>query len=126
MRSNGRVRVFAELAVDPHVEKARDLRKAITPAERRLWSALRSRKLNGCKFRRQHPLGWFIVDLVCIERRLVIEVDGGQHAENPDDERRTAWLEAQGWRVIRFWNDEVAENLDAVAERIMRCLDGTE
>jgi len=112
--------------VNPRVEKARDLRRGITPAERRLWSALRGRSLNGCKFRRQHPIGCFIVDFVCLERRLIIEVDGGQHAENPDDERRTAWLEAQGWRVLRFWNDEVRENLDAVAERIMRCLDGTE
>lgn len=110
--------------MNPHVEKARDMRKAITDAEHRLWSVLRGRRLDGCKFRRQHPIGWFIVDFACVERRLIIEVDGAQHAENPADERRTRWLESQGWRVIRFWNDEVIENLDGVAERIMRALDG--
>jgi len=112
--------------VDTTVEKARDLRKGTTPAERRLWSLLRGRSLNGHKFRRQHPLGWFIVDFVCLERRLIVEVDGGQHAENPNDERRTAWLEAQGWRVVRFWNNEAIENLDGVAETILRHLDFSE
>jgi len=112
--------------LNPDVEKARDLRKSITPAERQLWSALRGRKLSGHKFRRQHPIGWFVVDFACVKRRLIIEVDGGQHAENPDDGRRTKWLEAQGWRVIRFWNGEIVENLEAVADRILRCLDGTE
>jgi very-short-patch-repair endonuclease len=88
------------------------LRKDLTDAERRLWAVLRARQLDGFKFRRQHPVGPFIVDFVCLERSLVIEVDGGQHAENPGDAMRTRWLAEHGWRVLRFWNNEVESALD--------------
>jgi very-short-patch-repair endonuclease len=94
----------------------------MTDAERRLWSLLRGRQLNGCKFRRQHPVGRYILDFACIERRLAVEVDGGQHADNNNDRHRTAWLEAQGWQVIRFWNNEVLSNPDGVAARIAEML----
>ncbi len=94
----------------------------MTDAEQRLWSILRSRRLNGYKFRRQRPIGTFIADFACIEHRLVIEVDGGQHAENERDERRTAALEAEGWRVIRFWNNDVLANPEGVATGILKAL----
>jgi len=94
----------------------------MTDAERRLWATLRGRRLQGYKFRRQHPLGPFVLDFVCIEHRLVIEADGGQHADNKADQRRTAWLENHGWRVIRFWNNEILSNTDGVAETILRAL----
>jgi very-short-patch-repair endonuclease len=102
--------------------QARALRVTMTDAERRLWACLRGRRLVGYKFRRQHPLGRFIVDFACIEHRLVIEVDGGQHCDSPDDERRTAWLERQGWRVLRFWNNEVLTNSEGVQETILTTL----
>ena len=78
----------------------------MTDAERRLWSLLRNRQLDGHKFRRQHPIGTFVADFVCIEHRLIVELDGGQHADSAYDARRTTWLEGQGWRVIRFWNND--------------------
>jgi very-short-patch-repair endonuclease len=101
---------------------ARRLRVMMTDAERRLWSALRSRRLDGFKFRRQHPLGNYILDFACVEHRLVIEADGGQHADDPADARRTAWLESQGWRVVRFWNNDILANTDGVLDAILRVL----
>src|SRR5665213_3352596 len=98
--------------------RARELRQTMTDAERRLWSVLRDRRLLGYKFRRQRPIGPFIVDFACIERRLVIEADGGQHADNEADARRTAWLERHGWRVVRFWNNDILLNAEGVAETI--------
>jgi len=94
----------------------------MTDAERRLWAALRGRRLQGYKFRRQHPLGPFVLDFVCIEHRLVIEADGGQHADNEADLRRTRWLESRGWRVIRFWNNEILKNTEGIVESILRAL----
>jgi len=100
--------------------KARRLRKNQTDAESRLWQRLRNRSLVGCKFRRQHPIGPYIADFVCIERRLVIEVDGGQHAAQVEaDNSRTAYLESKGFRVVRFWNHQVLTEMDAVLERIL-------
>ena len=91
----------------------------MSDAERRLWQQLRRRQLCGCRFRRQHPMGPYIVDFVCIERRLVIEVDGGQHAGHmKQDARRTAWLESRGFRVLRFWNTEVLQETEVVMEVI--------
>jgi very-short-patch-repair endonuclease len=74
----------------------------MTDAERRLWSVLRDRRLGGYKFRRQHPFGPFVLDFACVAHHLVVEVDGGQHADSESDRNRTAWLEGQGWRVIWF------------------------
>jgi len=94
----------------------------MTDAERRMWSALRGRRLEGYKFRRQHPLGPFILDFACVLHRLVIEVDGGQHADSESDRCRTAWLESQGWRVLRFWNNDVLANTEGVIAVILRVL----
>jgi very-short-patch-repair endonuclease len=102
--------------------KARELRSGMTDAERRLWSALRDRRLQGYKFRRQHPLGPFVADFACVEHRLVIEVDGGQHSESKSDLRRTEWLNQRGWRVLRFWNNDVLANTEGVQDAILRVL----
>jgi very-short-patch-repair endonuclease len=82
---------------------ARRLQKNMTDAERRLWSKLRSRQFDNCKFRRQAPVGKFIVDFVCFEKKIIIELDGGQHAEQQEqDSQRTDWLSSQGFQVVRF------------------------
>ncbi|HEY0836828.1 MAG TPA: endonuclease domain-containing protein [Azospirillum sp.] len=93
-------------------------RQSATDAERRLWSALRNHRLAGLKFKRQQPIDRYIADFVCFECRLIIEVDGGQHGVQTDA-RRTAYLEAQGFRVLRFWNPEVLTRLDDVLATIM-------
>jgi very-short-patch-repair endonuclease len=104
---------------------SRLLRKSMTDAERRLWQALRLRQLEGLKFRRQFPIGRYIVDFACPERKLVIELDGGQHAEQESyDKDRTKWLEGQGYRVLRFWNNEVMTNLEGVKESIYNAISG--
>ena len=96
-----------------------ELRRAMTEAEHRLWYCLRAHRFMDLHFRRQVPLGGYVVDFVCESRRVVIEVDGGQHAHRRDhDEERTRWLEAQGYRVMRFWNNEVMENTAGVLEVI--------
>ena len=109
--------------------RARQLRKNPTDAERLLWQKLRFWQVNGCKFRRQQPLGNFIVDFVCLEKRLVIEVDGGQHAQNESDRRRDDWLRCEGYQVMRFWNDDVLKRtnlvLDAIVETIGHGKDAT-
>ena len=100
---------------------ARILRHKQTDAERKLWSILRSRQFESSKFRRQEPIGKYIVDFVSLERELIIEVDGGQHnqqSEMENDETRTKWLERKGFRVIRFWNNDVLQNIDGVAYKI--------
>ena len=103
--------------------RARELRRFATDAERVLWSRLRSRQLEGCKFRRQAPIGRFIADFACLERRLVIELDGGQHAEQVRyDDARTEVLEAAGWTVLRFWNHEVLQNTQGVVDDIWAAL----
>jgi very-short-patch-repair endonuclease len=105
---------------------ARELRKNMTDTERRLWRSLRYRQLDGAKFRRQAPIGRYIVDFVCFERRLVIELDGGHHAEQiARDEERTRWLNSQGFRVLRFWDNQVFEDLDAVLQVIWDALKAT-
>ena len=101
-------------------ENARRLRRDATDAERRLWSALRDRRLSGYRFRRQFPIGRFIVDFACTRHRLIVEADGGQHADSETDFRRTAWLEEQGWRVLRFWNNDVLANTNGVVETILK------
>ncbi|MGD0210403.1 MAG: endonuclease domain-containing protein [Desulfomonilia bacterium] len=105
------------------INRARALRKGMTDAERLLWRHLRNREVDGCKFRRQHPLGPFIVDFVCIERGLIIELDGGQHAFSlTRDEKRTRYLEAKGYRVLRFWNNDVLKEAEAVFITIQQAL----
>jgi very-short-patch-repair endonuclease len=103
--------------------RAQHLRKNSTDAERMLWQHLRLRQLGGYKFRRQHPLERYIVDFICLEKRLVIEIDGGQHnVRGAYDAERTAWLESQGFRVLRFWNSQVLKEIEAVKEVIWRTL----
>jgi very-short-patch-repair endonuclease len=105
--------------------RARQLRANATDAEALLWQRLRSRQLAGYKFRRQHPVGVFFADFACIEARLVVELDGGQHASAEgqlSDERRSAALAAQGYVVLRFWNHDVLQQTDVVLERILGAL----
>jgi very-short-patch-repair endonuclease len=101
--------------------RSRGLRKTATDAERKLWSVLRGRQLNGFKFRKQVEIDAYIVDFLCPEKRLIIEVDGGQHTPERDA-RRTAYLESQGFTIIRFWNNDVLQNLDGVWTRIEEAL----
>ena len=98
---------------------ARNLRRRQTDLERKTWRALRNRRFQGLKFRRQHPIGRYIVDFVCEDVRLVIELDGGQHAENKAyDEGRSAYLRCRGYEVLRFWNNEAGSNLEGVLAAI--------
>ncbi len=102
-------------------KNARSLRKNQTDPEQILWSKLRKRQLGNFRFRRQHPIGHFIVDFFCFKASLVIELDGGQHYEDSNiiyDQKRTEWLESQSLSVIRFDNNEVFENLDGVLQTI--------
>ncbi len=102
----------------------RTLRKNLTIAERKLWSALRLGQMNGYKFRRQHPFDNFILDFVCLEEKLVIEIDGSQHFElSEKDAQRTRVLEKAGFRVMRFWNNEVMNEFESVKEAIFRALE---
>jgi very-short-patch-repair endonuclease len=103
---------------------ARTLRADETEEEYFLWSDLRNRRLNGHKFARQIPLGSFVVDFLCREKHLVIELDGGQHCESEHDTRRTKWLNVNGYSVIRFWNNEVRLEREAVLETILAVLEG--
>ncbi len=97
---------------------ARNLRNSPTDAEKRLWSHLRASQFRGVKFTRQFQIGGFVVDFACRSLRLAIELDGGQHADSTTDANRTRVIEAHGYRVIRFWNNEVLANTDGVLERI--------
>jgi very-short-patch-repair endonuclease len=107
------------------IQRARQLRAEDTPAEARLWNALRDRRLGGWKWRRQTPCGPFILDFFCPEARLVVELDGGQHSEAIDyDARRTAYLERDGLRVLRFWNAAVLTNRDGVCLTILAACGG--
>jgi len=106
-------------------QNSRSLRREMTDAEKLLWRHLRMEQFGGHKFRRQHPLGNFIVDFVCLEAALVLEVDGGQHADHSDsDAIRTQWLETKGFRVMRFWNNEVLGNIEGVKLVIWNYLSG--
>jgi very-short-patch-repair endonuclease len=99
---------------------AKKLRKEMTNAERALWRQLRAKQFEDLKFRRQQPISDYIVDFVCFEKKLIIEVDGGQHVENEESDReRTKWLAERGYQVIRFWNHDVLRNCTGVMERIM-------
>ena len=100
----------------------RRLRGRQTDAERKLWFAVRDRRLSGFKFVRQEAVGPFIVDFVCRDKRLVVEVDGGQHADSAEDAARDAFLAGEGYRVMRFWNNDVLSNRDGVLTVILEAL----
>ena len=101
------------------LSKAKSLRSNQTEAERKLWYHLRAHRFMDLKFKRQKPIGHYIVDFICMEHHLIIELDGGQHADQTDyDQQRDAWLRAQGYTVLRFWNNEVLKQTEAVLERI--------
>jgi primosomal protein N' (replication factor Y) len=102
--------------------QARALRREPTEPERLLWARLRDRRLGGFKFRRQHPLGAFVADFACLERRLIVEADGEQHVGSEYDVYRSEALHKQGWRVVRFWNNAIRENPNGVAEAILLIL----
>jgi len=102
---------------------AKALRKDFTDTERLLWKYLRAKQMEGYKFRRQEPIGRYIVDFVCQQKRMVIEVDGGQHStEKERDNERDKWLEGKGYKVLRFWNNEVLANTEGVLDIIRDCL----
>ena len=102
---------------------ARQLRRNQTDAEKFLWSTLRNRQLNGYKFKRQVPVGIYIADFLCQEAMLIVELDGGQHAEQQDyDQRRTHWLESQGFRVLRLWNNDVLLNIIGVSDALLEAV----
>jgi primosomal protein N' (replication factor Y) len=95
----------------------------MTEAEKKLWYRLRLRQLENCKFRRQHPIGPYIADFACIEKTLIIEVDGGQHNANQEqDSRRGAYLRKRGFRILRFWNHAVLQEMDSVLEIIANAI----
>ncbi|PPT47065.1 endonuclease domain-containing protein [Xanthomonas arboricola] len=96
---------------------ARVLRTEMTDAERKLWRCLRGNQLHGLKFRRQHPVPPYIADFCCVEVSLIVELDGSQH-QTSSDRARTHWLQSKGWKVLRFWNNDVLLSLDAVVEAI--------
>ena len=103
------------------LDNAKALRSKQTEAEQRLWYHLRAHRFMGLKFKRQKPMGRYIVDFVCLEHRLIIELDGGQHADQlVYDRHRDAWLRGQGYTVLRFWNNDVMQQLEGVLEQI-RC-----
>lgn len=106
-----------------NVAIARKLRNGMTDTEKKLWYYLRRKQLLGYKFRRQCPLDRYVVDFVCFEKKLIVELDGGQHTEQiGHDEKRTRWLMSQGFRVLRFWNHEVFEHIEAVGDEIVKAL----
>jgi len=118
----GEGRVRGEVCESPR-DFARGLRRRQTDAERRLWARLRDGRLLGVEFARQVPIGPYIVDFCCREQRLIVELDGGQHATRADyDAGRTALLEGLGYRVLRFWDNEALRNTDGVLQRIAQAL----
>jgi primosomal protein N' (replication factor Y) len=100
------------------IELGRRLRGQMTDAEVRLWMRLRGKQVGGHRFRRQVPMGSYIVDFACLKARLIVEVDGSQHLASKGDEERTAWLESRGFRVLRFWDNDVLQRTDDVLEAI--------
>jgi very-short-patch-repair endonuclease len=121
-----RARRVKKHPVDGTHPRARTLRQNPTEAERRIWQILRSRQMNGYKFRRQVPIGRYIADFVCHEVRLIVEIDGGQHdRSSPQEAGRSRFLEHEGYRLLRLWNNEVLANLDGVHQTIADWLAGS-
>ncbi|MEX8520814.1 MAG: endonuclease domain-containing protein [Leptothrix sp. (in: b-proteobacteria)] len=107
-------------------QRARELRREQTPQEQQLWQVLRAKRFAGFKFRRQEPIGRYIADFVCFKAHLIVELDGSQHLDQPEhDAVRDAWLQSQGFVVLRFWNHEWESQPEAVAERIWLTLSPT-
>jgi lysyl-tRNA synthetase class 2 len=102
--------------------RARQLRQTSTAAETHFWLHVRNRQVDGVKFRRQWPIEEFVADFCCVERHLIVEIDGGQHADSEADVARTSKLEALGYRVIRFWNNDVLSNIEGVIEELRASL----
>jgi very-short-patch-repair endonuclease len=101
------------------LDNAKTLRHNLTDSEQKLWYHLRAHRFMGRKFKRQKPLGRYVVDFVCLEEKLVIELDGGQHAENVEyDKERDAWLRSEGYTVLRFWNNQMMNETESVLEQI--------
>ena len=111
------------------IEKSRQLRKNMTLQERRLWNIIRNRQIFGYRFRRQFPIGQYIVDFICREKKIIIEIDGGQHNEDIKiyyDNKRTEYLTTEGYKVIRFWNNEIDKNLVGVYEKLKEVFNVTD
>jgi len=109
--------------MDTEGERARRLRREMTEAERLLWSRLRGRQIRGCRFRRQRPIGPHIVDFECLEKKLVVELDGSQHLDATGDDERTGFIEKSGFTVLRFWDHQVFGEIDAVLQEIHDALE---
>ena len=114
-----------EGALNRTLKFAKKLRKDMTDVERKLWSALRDRRFEDFKFRRQVPIGKYIVDFLCLEKRLIVELDGSQHEGSEHDELRDAWLRSQDFRVLRFWNIDINQALDGTLLAILDSLNQT-
>ncbi len=113
--------------LDRPTERARDLRNDATNAEQMLWHQLKGSRLKGLKFSRQMPIAGYFADFVCRSHKLIVELDGSQHVEGqPHDDARTKQLEAAGYRVIRFWNNDLTSNMAGVLETILSAASGTE
>jgi very-short-patch-repair endonuclease len=103
------------------IEKSRQLRNNMTPQQRKLWYIIRNRQFYGYRFRRQFPLGQYIVDFICREKKIIIEIDGGQHNEIQNiqyDNKRTEYLISEGYKVLRFWNNDIDKNIGGVYEKL--------
>jgi very-short-patch-repair endonuclease len=120
---------YPQMAHDPTLPRdtARSLRTNATEPEQKLWSKLRKRQLYGFQFRRQHSIGPFFVDFICLEANLIVELDGAQHADQKEqDQSRSDFLRTNGYHVLRFWNSEVLADVDSVVERIAEVLRRTQ
>ncbi|MCK0538695.1 endonuclease domain-containing protein [Alcanivorax quisquiliarum] len=109
--------------MDYRADYAKELRTNMTDAEHLLWRHLRACRLNQQKFRRQQPIGRYIVDFVNFKARLIIEADGGQHNESATDQKRDSWLQSQGFQILRFWNNDILQNTEAVLQTIWNTLE---
>lgn len=119
-RGAGEVAIMAD---EQDTKIARKLRQQQTPQEVKVWARLRDRKFLGYKFRRQVPLGSYVVDFYCAEKKLVLEIDGGHHMQQQtQDQQRENFLRSQGYQILRFWNSEIEQNLEGVFERILQVL----
>src|SRR3954447_3268314 len=115
------------MRINPRQKKhARELRRDLTPTETKLWAALRDRRFVNLKFRRQRPVGPFIADFCCLDKKVIVELDGDSHAGKEEyDSARQKWLESAGWNVLRFWDSEVYENIDGVMQAIFNACSGS-